>query len=387
MNRRASLRRIRVIGATGILLGSLGLAAAAPVSAYTVWFASLSGAEEVPGPGDPDADGLARITIDPAGGQVCVEWDIVDMAPATAAHIHAGAAGVAGGVVVALPTPAADGGGGECVDGLDEATLQGIVDDPASFYVNVHNADFGAGAVRGQLDAVEMTTVNVAKAVCPPEIQSVAEVLAAPAGTCTPAADTGSVDPPPPGKVYDPEPLIFDMEVTLEDDGGTLTLDDAELDGGGTCGPTTCSISRSYLWSDVHVGPTTVTEESFPDGYHFGWAVLRAATEGGTAPSATVDVETASITFDTTGFGDEPLSVVLYDFADVAAPTPTPTPTVAPSTPGGGSVAPTTFSPPPTDAELTAASDAPAAVPFLLVLASIGAAAGALAHRRRPLRD
>lgn len=391
MNRVASFRRIRVLAAAALLVGSLGAAGAAPVSAYTAWYADLSGAAEVPGPGDPDAEGTAQLAIDPANGSVCVGWDIVDLASATAAHIHAGADGAAGPVVVDLALPEPDGTGGDCVNGLDEATLQAIVDDPTAYYVNVHNAAFPDGAVRGQLsEAVELTRVEVAKAVCPPEIQSPADLLAAPSDTCTPAVDTGSIDPPPAGHVYDPEPLIFDMDVTLVDDGGTLTLDDADLDGGGTCGPTVCTISRSYSWQDIVVGPTSLTEETFPDGYHFGWAILTSGTQGGSAPTATVDVDTATISFDTTGFEAESvMRVILYDFVDVAGPTPTPAPTssAVPSTPGGaGSVSPTTFSPPPTDAALAAAREPAAIIPFLLVVGSCGFAAAALAGRRRPRR-
>jgi hypothetical protein len=39
-----------------------------------------------------------------------------------------------------------------CVQG-DPAVVQEIEDDPGGFYVNLHTADFPAGAVRGQLRA------------------------------------------------------------------------------------------------------------------------------------------------------------------------------------------------------------------------------------------
>ena len=135
------------------LLLSLLATVALPMraAAATELLAELSGAEEVPGPGDDDGFGFANLSVDPDAGQVCVFLEVLDIAAASAAHIHAGAAGVAGGVIVTLPTPGPDGYSDGCVEGLDGPTLQGIVDDPAYFYVNIHNADFPDGAIRGQL--------------------------------------------------------------------------------------------------------------------------------------------------------------------------------------------------------------------------------------------
>ncbi len=119
------------------------------VAAESFFDITMDGGQEVPGPGDPDGAGGAFLTIDPAAGTVCWEafWELID-AP-TAGHIHAGAAGVAGPVVVALePFPLTESG---CVDSLDTATLEAIVASPPDYYVNFHNATYPDGAIRGQL--------------------------------------------------------------------------------------------------------------------------------------------------------------------------------------------------------------------------------------------
>jgi hypothetical protein len=51
--------------------------------------------------------------------------------------------------VVTLETPA-DGDSSGCID-VDGATMAAIQDSPSNHYVNVHNAEFPAGAIRGQL--------------------------------------------------------------------------------------------------------------------------------------------------------------------------------------------------------------------------------------------
>jgi hypothetical protein len=118
--------------------------------------AELSGTREVPGPGDPDGVGFADVTVDVPAGQLCANILVEGIAAATAAHIHSGAVGVAGPVVVTLPTPDATGQAEGCVDGLDPVMLQAIVDGPTAYYVNVHNAEYPDGAVRGQLSNPEL---------------------------------------------------------------------------------------------------------------------------------------------------------------------------------------------------------------------------------------
>jgi hypothetical protein len=110
---------------------------------------TLTGAAEVPGPGDPDGSGTATLTVNPGLGQICYELTVSGIAPATAAHIHVGAVGVAGPVVVPLDPPT-DGTSSGCAEVSRELALA-ILISPSDYYVNVHNAEFPAGAVRGQL--------------------------------------------------------------------------------------------------------------------------------------------------------------------------------------------------------------------------------------------
>jgi hypothetical protein len=111
--------------------------------------AHLTGEAEVPGPGDPDGAGSALITLNQGLGLVCFELHVTGIDPATAAHIHVGASDVAGPVVVGLAPPA-DGHVSGCVE-ADGDLIKAIRQDPGAYYVNVHNAAYPAGAVRGQL--------------------------------------------------------------------------------------------------------------------------------------------------------------------------------------------------------------------------------------------
>ncbi|MGI9015527.1 MAG: CHRD domain-containing protein [Euzebya sp.] len=117
----------------------------------TVLQALLSGATEVPGPGDPDAAGLAFVFDTGVADEMCYLVDATGLAPAaTMGHIHRGGAGEAGAVVVPLAL-AQDNRTAHCDRGLDPALVAEILDQPQSFYVNLHNDPFPAGAIRGQL--------------------------------------------------------------------------------------------------------------------------------------------------------------------------------------------------------------------------------------------
>ena len=109
--------------------------------------AVLSGAGEVPGPGDLDGRGAATITLDPVGDTVCVDSTTSGIDTVTLTHIHRGAVGVQGPVVLDF-VPGGLGSLSKCVL-ADSAVIDEIAANPAGFYFNVHTTAFGAGAVRG----------------------------------------------------------------------------------------------------------------------------------------------------------------------------------------------------------------------------------------------
>ena len=145
-------RRHRVpmsIGLTGAMLAGLALAGPGLAAGPRVG-ATMTGAAEVPGPGDPDGIGTAVIRLNKAKGEVCYELTVSGIEPAFAAHIHVGPAGVAGPVVVPLAPPT-EGSVSACATGVDAELIKAIARTPGDYYVNVHNAEYPAGAIRGQL--------------------------------------------------------------------------------------------------------------------------------------------------------------------------------------------------------------------------------------------
>ena len=108
----------------------------------------MTGAAEVPGPGDPDGAGTATITLNPGKGEVCYELTVDKIATANAAHIHEGAVDKAGPPILTLAAPA-NGASKECAALAREKILD-IIKNPGGYYVNVHNAEYPKGAVRGQ---------------------------------------------------------------------------------------------------------------------------------------------------------------------------------------------------------------------------------------------
>ena len=111
---------------------------------------SLSGSQET-GTADPDGSGSAMVTLNVGQDRVCWAVTWADIDTPSAYHIHHAPAGVAGPVVLPFTVGGAFVPSG-CRSGLDDpALLQDIIDFPDQYYVNVHNAAFPGGAIRGQL--------------------------------------------------------------------------------------------------------------------------------------------------------------------------------------------------------------------------------------------
>lgn len=111
---------------------------------------SLTGANEVnaqgvPNQGDPDGVGTASLRINPGLGQVCWTITVSGVDPVFAAHIHVAPPTAPGPIVVPL-NPFTGG----CTS-VDRQLALDIIQNPDGYYVNVHNASFPAGALRGQL--------------------------------------------------------------------------------------------------------------------------------------------------------------------------------------------------------------------------------------------
>jgi len=127
-----------------------GWASAAAGAGGAPRITSLSGAEET-GSADTYGTGFARVTLNVGQDRVCWSISWADIATPTAYHIHHAPAGVAGPVILPFTVAESFVPTG-CRTGLDDpALLQDIIDFPDQYYVNVHNADFPAGAIRGQL--------------------------------------------------------------------------------------------------------------------------------------------------------------------------------------------------------------------------------------------
>ena len=135
--------------------GSVALAGtvlAAPVAEGGRKFTTtLTGAAEIPGPGDADGTGTARIIVNHGQRRVCWEITTANLDPTVGAHIHVGGINAAGGIVVHLAATA-NGTNSNCTTApLDRALLKAIIQNPENYYVNVHTTIFPGGAIRGQL--------------------------------------------------------------------------------------------------------------------------------------------------------------------------------------------------------------------------------------------
>ena len=150
-----------------LAIGSVLLAVIAAGTLYGIasarhgkLIAKMSGAQEVTAEGEPagDSDGFgnARVRLLPDADRICYRLNWSNIGSPTAAHIHRGARGTNGDVVVPLfsapqELPTEISGVSGCASDVSDELSNEIRENPRAFYVNVHNKDHPAGAIRGQL--------------------------------------------------------------------------------------------------------------------------------------------------------------------------------------------------------------------------------------------
>jgi hypothetical protein len=125
------------------------LAASTATAASTApgFTASLSGAQETP-PNSSAATGMGTVTIDPATKAFTANVFTTGIA-GTAAHIHDGAPGVAGPIIIPLAETAPGSGTWTASGTLTDAQLALL--NAGNYYFNVHSAAFPNGEIRGQI--------------------------------------------------------------------------------------------------------------------------------------------------------------------------------------------------------------------------------------------
>ena len=141
--------RTKAFGTATALLAALALFVAPTATAGgTMLSTDLVGAEERPGPGDPDGHGFIELTLNQGRGQICYSVTASAIDTVTGGHVHRAPAGSPGDVVV--PLFGSTGFGEGCVSAA-KALIKEIRQNPTAFYVNVHTDTFPGGAIRGQL--------------------------------------------------------------------------------------------------------------------------------------------------------------------------------------------------------------------------------------------
>lgn len=132
-------------GLVALAAGGAGSATLATAASTTTLHAKLTGKAEQPA-GDTNGKGSATIRV--KGRKVCFTLNYTKIAKPNAAHIHRGAPGESGSVVVGLfaGSPKKTG----CVTTTSDLATE-LAKHPGRFYVNIHNGDFPNGAIRGQL--------------------------------------------------------------------------------------------------------------------------------------------------------------------------------------------------------------------------------------------
>jgi hypothetical protein len=149
----ATLKPRRLLATVVLTMLAAAVVIALPATAAPQPLATLKAnlTTAVPGPGDPDGHGNATVKVYKA--KVCYTLSVMGIKPATEAHIHQGAKGQTGPIVVPTdqssfnpPRPTSSG-----CEAISNQLSNNLRQSPSNYYVNVHNNPYPDGAIRGQL--------------------------------------------------------------------------------------------------------------------------------------------------------------------------------------------------------------------------------------------
>ena len=111
--------------------------------------AELNFAHPSGGTGDLDGSGSVRLTIHPAGREVCYDLKVDGVATPMLAYIHQGSSKRIGPPVVGL-FYGVGSNLNDCVP-ANTGRLSDMIENPSLYYVSVATTEYPDGALRGQL--------------------------------------------------------------------------------------------------------------------------------------------------------------------------------------------------------------------------------------------
>jgi hypothetical protein len=145
MMRKVMAIALALIVGVLVAVGSAGAASGGSSKPTTV---HMAGNQEIP-KGSPKGSGIFRYQLVPKSGLLCYSLTWSGIGTPSASHVHAGAKGSAGPVVIPLSTSAPVKQSG-CVH-VKKSLLAAIGKKASAYYVNVHTKKYPGGAIRGQL--------------------------------------------------------------------------------------------------------------------------------------------------------------------------------------------------------------------------------------------
>ena len=141
------------------LVTAVAVASSTAAQAQTSFISFLNGAQEAPTPVSTPAFGNGTVLLNAERNQITINLTFQGLlAPMTVAHIHTGAFGVGGPVlldILSLITISEGRRAGSIVNGrLDVTAAQAAVLLAGNGYFNVHTSTSPGGEIRGQINVV-----------------------------------------------------------------------------------------------------------------------------------------------------------------------------------------------------------------------------------------